>query len=144
MKKIVLIFCLLFSVAASAFETTAVKNFIPEQTYQLSRQEVFWIYSLKTRFWENGQRVVVYYLDFDHPIHKDFVRDVLRTTPIRFENSVNTYVNLGTAGFFRRVNNEIEMYRSVALTPGAVGYVGSDVLLVNEGSDRVKTVRISN
>lgn len=144
MKKIVAIFCLLISFGVGAFETTAVKNFIPEQTYQLSRQEVFWIYSLKTRFWENGQRVIVYYLDFDHPIHKDFVRDVLQTTPIRFENSVNTYVNLGTAGFFRRVNNETEMYRSVALTPGAVGYVGSDVLLVNEGSDRVKTVRISN
>jgi len=145
-KSFIFLICLFISISVSGqtIETKPVKHFVPLQTEQLSRQEVFWIYSLKTRFWDSGQRIIVYHLDFDHPVHKDFVRVVLHSTPTRFENSVNTYINLGTAAFFRRVNNEAEMFRAISITPGSVGYVSSDVLLINEGTDRVKTVRISN
>lgn len=122
-------------------DVTPIRNHYLEKT-TLTKQEVYWIYTLKTRFWSDGTKIVVYYLDFDHPIHRAFVIDVLRTTPNNFQTSVETYINAGNASYFRKAESETEMYRRVAGTVGSVGYISSKILLINSGDNRVKEITI--
>ena len=146
MKPWIFLFLLLFSFNAfgAGSDIISIKNNVPHQEYVLTKQEVFWIYTLRTRFWEDGSRIVVFYMDFDNRIHRIFVTNVLNSTPTRFANAVNTYINVGNATYFRQVKNEYDMAMRVATTPGSVGYISQDTLLINEGKDNVKVIRIVN
>jgi len=82
-----------------------IKNPVPKQTLTLTRQEVAFIYSMKTRFWEDGTKITVYYLDRSSPVHKAFVKKVLAITPEKFDAMLDTYLNSGNAGSFRMARN---------------------------------------
>ena len=140
-KFLIAILCFWLSSIALANEVKPIHNIYLERT-SLTKQEVYWIYSLRTRFWSDGTKIVVYYMDFDHPIHKAFVSEVLKTSPNSFRNSVETYVNAGNASYFRKTNSENEMYHRVSSTIGAVGYISTKTLLINDGDNRVKEIRI--
>lgn len=142
MKKLVLILFLLCTSALS--QTTPIKNIEPHQLTSITRQEVYWIYTLKTRFWYDGTKIIVYYMDFDSPIHVAFCRDVLGTSVYQFKNSIDTYVNVGVASYFRKVSSEQEMYEKVSKTNGAVGYLSETTLLINDGGRNVRKINIVN
>lgn len=142
MKKLLTLLFLILSFNAIA-QTSPIKNNwdSPPQEY-FTKQEVLWVYSLKTRFWSDGTRITVFYLDFNHPVHISFVREVLGVSLLSFQNSVETYINLGVNSYFRKAQSERDMYYKVARTLGAVGYVSSKLLLVNDGNNNVKEIVI--
>lgn len=143
MKYIVCLFPMIFSIYVSA-QQLPVKNPQPSVAKSISRAEVYWIYTMRTRFWDNGQKITVFYQSFDSSQHKDFVLDVLKQTPSQFETSVSVYVNNGNAAYFRQVQNEFEMRREVESTPGSIGYLSKDYILINRGVGNVETISISN
>ena len=51
---------LLLMIGVAQAEPVAVKNPVPKQKYTITRQEVSWIYGMKTRFWEDGTKITVY------------------------------------------------------------------------------------
>lgn len=139
--KIFLLAFLLFCNSAIA-QVAAIKNIQPS-TYTISRHEVYWIYTLKTRFWSDGTKITVFYLDFNNPTHVAFCKNVLGVNPISFQNSVDTYINVGNAAYFRKANSEYEVYRQVSRINGAVGYVSDKILLINVGNDNVREINIT-
>lgn len=143
LKTILITVALCFAMTSvSADHAVPIKN--PEvQLKSISRDDVYWIYTLKTRFWNDGSRIVVYYMNFSHPIHVSFVRDVLEVSPVTFQTSVETYVNTGNAAYFRKVSTEDEMVNRVSLTDGSVGYLSSTVFLMNDGKHGVKKINIT-
>ena len=141
MKKILLVLLLISSFAFA--DAIPIKN--PDPTHaSMTRQEVFWIYTLRTRFWNNGTKITVFYLDFSNPTHERFVRNVLNSTTQQFQHSVNTYVNVGNAGYFRKVSSESEMLKQVSRIPGSVGYISDTTILINSGKNNVKEISITD
>jgi hypothetical protein len=120
-----------------------IKNPVPKQPLTMTRQEVLFIYSMKTRFWEDGTKITVYYLDRDSAIHKAFVRKVLGITPEKFDSMLDTYLNSGNAGSFRMARNEQSVMYSVGLIEGSVGYIDEDTLVIS-GGGYVAKVKITN
>jgi len=120
-----------------------IKNIDPSVTREISRQEVYWMYTMRNRFWDNGRKIIVYYQDFNSQEHKDFVTNVLLSTPTKFSTSVDVYVNGGNAGYFRKVNGPEDLKTEIAKTPGAIGYLNSKYILLNKG-DKVEKLIISN
>jgi hypothetical protein len=109
-----------------------VKNAIPAAYGKISKQEVFWMYTMKTRFWDDGTRVTVYYQDFNSHDHKEFCTEVLGVTTERFATNVSTYINRGNAAFFIQANSSRDIYYGVSKTEGAIGYLTKDFVLVNK------------
>lgn len=140
MKRIVVAVLLFWSVAFA--QTVPIKNIDPKVS-QISKQEVFWIYTLRTRFWNDGTRIIVYYQDFNSSAHYDFCRNVLQVSPLSFQSAVETYVNVGNAAYFRKASSDAEVLKLVARTPGSVGYISENFLVVNE-DNHVRKIGISN
>lgn len=138
--RIVLVLLLMISTSVSASSYAPIVNRYVED--RISRQEVYWIYTLKTRFWYDGSKITVFYMDFDSMHHRRFVIDVLRTSPYKFRASVDTYINIGNAAYFRKVSSEKEMWQRVSMTPGAVGYISETVLIMNDSRHGAKKLYI--
>ena len=141
--RFIVILLLFMVVAVSHAETYAVKNPVPKQTLTITRQEVSWIYGMKTRFWEDGTKITVYYLDRNSPIHKSFVTKVLGIPVEKFDTLLATYLNSGNAGSFRMAKSEQSVMSSVGLIDGSVGYVDEDTLAIS-GGGYVTKVKIVN
>ena len=139
MNKILFILFLVYSVIAWSAEP--IKNIEPNIT-SIPRIEVYWIYTMKTRFWSDGSKITVFYSGFDNPTHVSFVKQTLGISPQQFQSAITTYVNSGNASYFRIVRSDYEMVRQVAITPGSVGYVSSKTLLINGGYNDIKKIDI--
>ena len=140
MKYIVLFFLM---IGLSHADPVAIKNPVPKQTLTMTRQEVAWIYGMKTRFWDDGTKITVYYLDRDSKIHKEFVKQVLSISPERFDAMLSTYLNTGNAGSFRMTRNEDSVINAVAMMDGSVGYIDSKTLVIS-GGGYVAKVKITD
>ena len=107
----------------------------------ITRQEARWIYTLKTRYWQDGSRITVYHLPFDHTDHVAFVREVLEMQPSSFTKNIQSNINSGTANLVKEVKNHGEMLNAIQSKFGAVGYLSKDFLLVN-GAGHVDVLKI--
>ena len=139
--KYLLALLLLVSTFAQA-ETYAVKNPVPSQG-TLTRQEVTWLYTMKTRFWTDGTKVTVYYLDRSSKVHKDFCKEVLNIRPEKFDSLLDLYLNSGNAGSFRMAKTQNDVLDKVSLLDGSIGYLDKDTLLIN-GGGHVAKIRITD
>jgi hypothetical protein len=128
MKWIVLTL-LLFVLPVQA-GNTPVANIAPDQI-TITRQDVAWLYTMRTRYWSDGARVMVFNLQHSHPSHRVFVRDVLGMSPVIYQQTLERQINAGNASQFRTVRNEDEMLTRLATTYGAIGYVSADTLLIH-------------
>lgn len=144
MKQLLLAIILTLTCLFAYPQSAAIKNFDPQGHATISRQEVYWIYTLRTRFWPDGTKITVYYQDFDSPAHIAFCRIVLNTTPYQFQNSVNAYINAGNSAYFRQAHSEQDILNKVSKTSGSVGYISDTVLLINDGGKNVRKITISD
>ena len=136
--RIVLILMLMVSIANA--DILPVKNSDPKQYDSLTKQEVAWMYAMKTRFWEDGTRIIVYYQSRDSDTHKRFCKIVLGIDPSRFDTMLDSYLNTGNASYFRQAKNEQDVYNKVSLVPGAIGYLDDKTMLINGGYDVRKII----
>lgn len=103
-----------------------------------SRNEVVLAFTGKLKRWGSGDPVVVYVLPREHPATQRFVFDILGITPSALEAAIELDQSRAHPTLVR-VQSELQMYRAVATTVGAIGYV-SNVLLVNRNGELVKIV----
>lgn len=108
----------------------------------MSRHEAAWIFTLRTRYWSSdGARITVYYLPIGTDVHRSFVRDVLRMSPVDYTRLLNHSVNAGFGAYIKEVPNISTLVARVNSTPYSVGALSADQLLKNEAG-LVKTIRI--
>lgn len=110
-----------------------------DQTIQ--RDTVRNMYTMRTRYWNDGSRIVVINLPADSQIHKQFVRSVLNMSPISYQQGVDRMRNAGLSGSFVEVDNEKDMLTKVSVIYGAIGYVSDDTLVIYSGG-AVRALRI--
>jgi len=140
--KLILFTLLLMLSTSSIAEIVAIKNPVPEINYTLTRTEVVWMYTMKTRFWDDGTKITVFYLDRESKAHKEFCEKVLNIKPEKFNLLLDTKLNAGNAGSFRVVKKQNDVAYQVSLVDGAIGYYNNNTLFVNDGDGHVKTFTI--
>ncbi len=89
----------------------------------LSLKELRAIYTLRKRFWAEGQAISVFVLPNDHATHSAFCKQQLNVFPRQLESVWYRLVYTGTGQAPITVKNEKEMLEQIANTPGAIGYV---------------------
>ena len=143
MKGLLIISLLLFSLQTLSSDegVIPIKNMIPSN-HNFTKQEVVWMYTMKTKFWDDGTRITVFYFDNNSSLHRRFCSNILSMSPGDFDNIVASKINTGSANSYRKVRSEEEMYSRVELIPGAIGYVSENTLIIN-GGRYVKKITIS-
>lgn len=87
------------------------------------------IFSMRVTRWTNSQPIHVFVLPGDHPLHQQFVKNVLKLFPHQLQSAWDRMVYSGTGVAPTVVSSVAEMRAKIASTPGAIGYIdrrGSD------------------
>jgi len=115
----------LSTVFARAAEPPTIISHPSISTQLLSREEILSMFAMHSQHWADGQRVKVFVLSKEHPIHKTFTTEVLGTYPYQLERIWQRLVYSGTGRAPYVCADEEEMRVRVMSTPGAIGYVGA-------------------
>ena len=140
-RNVVIFLALVTPWQSAMAESAAVKNHYPVQGTS-TKQEVLYLYTMKTRFWEDGTKITVFYQDRSAKAHKEFCKQVLEINPEKFDTILATALNSGNASYFRMARNDNDVYSKVELIDGAIGYLDEDTLVLNKGGKDVVKIRI--
>lgn len=144
MKRIlsVLLLCLAATATASGWDYDVITH--PSETdYVIHRQNVRYMFSLNQQRWSTGKPVKVVLLPWYSIEHREFVRDVLGVSPIRFRAVVEKRVARGLATGFHQVNSVSEMLEYVKNTDGAIGYGRHYMVTKGESDGELRIILIT-
>ncbi|MEO6145632.1 MAG: hypothetical protein ABIP04_01000 [Sulfuriferula sp.] len=128
--------CLFYG--ANARAVTIIVN--PSVTVSsVSQNAVRSMFAMKLLQWPDGQPVRVFVLPDDNSLHKAFCKEVLDVYPYQLRQTWDRLVYSGTGQAPIEVGSEEEMLKSVANTPGALGY-----LKKTKPGERVRTLSVGN
>lgn len=130
--------CLCSFYGASAWAVTIIVN--PSVTVSSASQNaVRSMFAMKLLQWPDGQPVRVFVLPDDNSLHKAFCKEVLDVYPYQLRQTWDRLVYSGTGQAPIEVGSEEEMLKSVANTPGALGY-----LKKTKPGERIRTLSVGN
>lgn len=86
------------------------------------------VYSKRLHQWPDHTRVQVYTLPDNRPIHEQFCKNKLNIFPHQMRKVWDRMVYSGTGQAPIQVDSEMEMLTAVSSTPGAIGYVSSNLV----------------
>lgn len=92
---------------------------------QLDRNEARLYFTLRLKFLDNKMPVNVFVLPDDHPLHRQFAKNILGLFPYQLRQVWDRQLFSGTGQVPITVATEQEMIERVASTPGAIGYAES-------------------
>lgn len=122
---------LCFFVCASAFGTAIGDTLITHPSVDvqsLSQNEARLFVSMRLNQWPNGERLRVFVLPDNHPLHERVVKGILGLYPYQLRRAWDRQLFSGTGQAPVVVSTESELIDRVAKTPGALGYAESGSL----------------
>lgn len=111
--------------AVFATDTPVIITHATVKETSLSRQSLLAVFGMHTQRWRDGQRIKVFVLASDQPLHRKFATEVLGTYPYQLDRIWQRLVYSGTGRAPHICTSEDDMRMKVRNTPGAIGYVGS-------------------
>jgi len=112
-------------VSTSGGEIIIVHPANPTKTLTLNQART--IFSMRARQWPNGTPITVVVLNDQSPIHKAFLRNVLRILPHQLRRNWDRYIYAGIGQGPMVVDDPLEMIEMVEKIPGAIGYIEKGV-----------------
>lgn len=86
------------------------------------------IFSMQLGSWPNGSPARVFVLPDDNQVHRAFTKDLLVLYPRQLRRVWDRQLYSGTGQAPETVADEAEMRAKVASTPGAIGYLSSEMI----------------
>ncbi len=103
-----------------AVEVVVNRSVTPQS---FSRHTIRAIFGMRLPTWPDGTPIQVFVLPNEHPLHVAFSKEILHTFPYQLRLAWDRLVFSGTGQAPMQVSSESEMYKRVATTPGAIGYL---------------------
>lgn len=97
-----------------------VNNSVVQQ--QLSLSELRSIFTMRQRYWNEGNKIRVFVLSDNHPLHRNFAKHQLGIFPHQLRRTWDRQVFSGTGQAPEEVDSEQEMLDTIMNTPNAIGY----------------------
>lgn len=123
-KKLGLVFLLYHSFIFAADASDIVVNeSVPSADFSLNKTRA--IFAKQLSFWPNGEKIKVFVLADDHPLHKQFCKQNLNMFPHQLRRIWDRKVFSGTGQAPYLVETEEEMLEKISNTPNAIGYISN-------------------
>lgn len=81
------------------------------------------IFTMHQRQWDDGATIKVFVLPDDHPLHRDFARDLLKVFPYRLRQQWDRLTFSGTGTAPVTVSDLDEMRQALRREPNSIGYL---------------------
>lgn len=122
--------CLLFSCipGANADEVLVAANPATPAANPISHNILSAVFGMRLRIWETETPIRVFVLPSDHPVHVAFCKQILGVFPHQMRTAWDRLVYSGTGQAPVEVRTEEEMRGKLASTPGAIGYLTSNMI----------------
>lgn len=108
----------------------------------VSLAELYGIFTLMFRYWDDGTRVRIVLLNETFRLHKEFLWEFLGLSPTRYRELIQSRVSSGKNDRPLIVSNELQMVNALSKTEGGVGYLRNGTFLI-PGENNVKIFKIS-
>lgn len=116
-----------WSLNAQADQTVVVINpSVAKPT--LTQVELRQIFTGHLQYWEDGNKIHVFVLEDNDPLHKAFCRETLKMFPYQLSRLWNQLTYSGQGVTPTRVSSKEELIERLEKTPGAIGYMPSGVV----------------
>jgi len=125
-QKSIVSIIFLWSIFISVGNTTeiVVNQSVPIQ--QLSLNKTRAIFTMRQQYWPNGEKIKVFTLADNHPVHHLFTKSQLNMLPHQLRRVWDRIIFSGMGGVPVKVNSEEEMLDKIANTPNAIGYLSRE------------------
>lgn len=101
----------------------------PETTQKtVSKNVLRAIFSMRLKTWPDGELIKVFVLPDDHALHQKFSKERLSVFPYQLRATWDRLAFSGTGQAPTRVSSNEEMLEKIATTPGAIGYLESELI----------------
>jgi hypothetical protein len=117
---------LLLSVGIARGDTLITHPSVDVQS--MSQNEARLFVSMRLNQWPNGERLRVFVLPDNHPLHERVAKGILGLYPYQLRRAWDRQLFSGTGQAPVVVSSEPELIDRVAKTPGALGYAESGSL----------------
>lgn len=124
----VLPFLIFFLSTPSLAQNIAVVVNPSVSVQKLSLNALRALFGMRLRVWDDGAPVTVFVLDDKNPTHRLFAKSKLNILPHQLRKSWDRLVFSGTGQAPIHVSSLEEMRVKVSSTPGAIGYLRSDLI----------------
>jgi len=125
MRTIVCIIFLCNTFMSVGYATDIVVNpSVP--IYKVSLNKTRAIFTMRQLFWPNGEKIKVFTLVDNHPLHQKFTKNNLHMFPHQLRRVWDRITFSGIGRVPVVVSSEEEMLEKVANTPNAIGYLSSE------------------
>lgn len=118
--------CLLWTALAPADGVLIVHPEVESTTLSLNTTRL--MFSMQLGQWPDGTPVKVFVMPDDSILHRAFAKDRLSLYPRQLRRVWDRQLYSGTGQAPETVASEREMRRRVAGTPGAIGYLSSEMI----------------
>ncbi|BCG64262.1 MAG: hypothetical protein methR_P2035 [Methyloprofundus sp.] len=81
------------------------------------------IFSMRTRYWPNGEKIRVFVLADDSEVHKKFVKQKLQMFPHQLRRTWDRMTYTGTGQPPITVHSTAEMLEKIKTTKNSIGYI---------------------
>lgn len=117
---------LALSFSSSLYADTVAVAHPGEVTGPLERKTLRAAFGMTMQSWPDGQPLTVFVFRDENPLHQEFCRKVLGVLPYSLRRNWDRLLFSGGGQAPIVVENEQEMLRRVAATPGAIGYMNKE------------------
>ncbi|MGZ8162037.1 MAG: hypothetical protein ACXWTK_08060 [Methylobacter sp.] len=100
-----------------------VNQTVPSEQYSLVDTRA--VFTMRQRFWPNGEQIKVFCLSDNNSLHKDFVKNNLNMFPHQLRRAWDRMTYSGTGAVPVQLDSEQEMIDEIANTPNSIGYLNS-------------------
>ena len=123
MRQWLLCIALSACVLPSALAVEVVMNAVDSEQLLQGRQDLRSIFSMRTRYWVNGEKIRVFVLPDDNVLHKAFVKQKLQMFPHQLRRTWNRMTYTGTGQPPITVDSVSEMLEKIKHTKYSIGYI---------------------
>ena len=129
LAKVILIICLIVKspdvssdISLYAYNDVIIPNNI--NNYMLVN-----IFTRKTLYWQNGQKIVVFVKKMTSFEHKAFVSSVLGMSSFKFDTLLERSTYAGEAESVIELATDLEMIVNISKTPYSIGYTNYGIVV---------------
>lgn len=123
--------------------TVPIGNGKTDQT-TVTSNDLYNIFTLLFRYWDDGTRINVILLDDTLTAHKEFLWEFLGISPTRYKELIETRLSSGRGNKPVVVSNEEEMLKTISSTNGGIGYIGNGYFVYLGKKDDIKIIKVIN
>lgn len=93
---------------------------VPDRLYTV--QDLRSIFAMQRPIWSNGEKIQVFVLADNNPLHREFTKTKLNMFPHQFRRIWDRLLFSGTGQPPRQVGSPEEMIEKISTTPNSIGY----------------------